>query len=289
MTALAPRRPLLLLAAVVGAQILLLAFQIRRDRNIRLIRVWAVETLTPAERAGTTSIDWILGLWTGYIDLRHARADNRRLQGELDQLRLQLVQLQSRADEADRLAGLLAFRQAHADLPLVAAKVISADPAATTRVVYIDRGSNDGVRSNMAVITPGGVIGKVLEVYPASSQVLLITDRESGVGALLDGSHTEGVVKGTGGPDLMMDYVVSDEKVAPGEPVLTSGLDQIFPEGLPVGAVVSARPANPFQKITVRPAARLDRLEDVLVIQLRAKPLPPPAATAGDPRPARAH
>lgn len=288
MTALAPRRPLLLFAAVVGAQILLLAFQIRRDRNIRLIRVWAVETLTPAERAGTTAIDWMSGLWTGYIDLHDARADNRRLHGELDQLRLQLVQTRNRAAEADRLAALLGFRQAHADLPLLAARVIGADPAATTRVVYIDRGSNDSVRSNMAVITPDGVIGKILEVYPASSQVLLVTDRESGVGALLGDSRTEGVVKGTGGPDLLMDYVVSDEKVAAGEPVLTSGLDQIFPKGLPIGAVVSTKPAIPFQKITVRPSARLDRLEDVLVIQVQAKPLPPPTA-AGDSRGAQYH
>lgn len=288
MTALAPRRLLLLFAAVVGAQILLLAFQIRRDRNIRLIRVWAVETLTPAERAGTTAIDWMSGLWTGYIDLRNARADNRRLHGELDQLRLQLVQSRNRAAEADRLAALLAFRQAHADLPLLAARVIGADPAATTRVVYIDRGSNDGVRSNTAVITPDGVIGKILEVYPASSQVLLVTDRESGVGALLGDSRTEGVVKGTGGPDLLMDYVVSDEKVPAGEPVLTSGLDQIFPKGLPIGAVVSTKPAIPFQKITVRPSARLDRLEDVLVIQVQAKPLPPPT-TAGDTRGAQYH
>ncbi|HEV2388283.1 MAG TPA: rod shape-determining protein MreC [Candidatus Acidoferrales bacterium] len=281
MTALAPRRPLLLLAAVVGAQVLLLAFQIRRDRNIRLIRVWAVETLTPAERAGTNSIDWMRELWSGYIDLRRTRADNRRLRGELDQLRLQMVQLQSRADEAGRLAGLLAFRQAHTELPLLAARVISASPAATTRVVYIDRGWNDGVRGNMGVITPDGVVGKILDVYPASSQVLLVTDRESGVGALLAGTRTEGVVKGTGGPDLSMDFVVSDEKVPAGEPVLTSGLDQIFPKGLPVGTVVSTRPANPFQKISLRPAARLDRLEEVLVIELHPKP-PSGPPTAGD-------
>jgi rod shape-determining protein MreC len=284
MTAPVSRRPLLLLVAALGVQLLLLAFQIRRDHNIRLIHVWAVEAFTPAASAGTTSIDWIHRLWTGYVDLHNARGENRRLQAQVDQLRLQVDQLRGRAAEGDRLAVLLAFRQSHAGFPLLAARVIGASPAASTKLLYIDRGAHDGVRKDMAVITPDGVVGKILEVYRNSSQVLLITDRESGVGALLAGSRVEGVVKGTGGPDLLMDYVVNDEKVAPGETILTSGLDQVFPKDLPVGTVRFTRPAYPFQRIEVRPAVRLDRLEDVLVVLQRTKP-PVPATAAGDPHP----
>jgi rod shape-determining protein MreC len=270
-----------LLAAVVGAQVLLLAYQIRRTHNVRLIRLWTVETIAPAQQAGTVAIDWLLGAWTGYFDLHDARAKNRYLQEQVDQLRLQVIQLQSRAAAADRLGALLAFRQDHADWSLLAAQVISANPSASTRVLYINRGMRNGVSEDMGVITPEGVVGKIVEAYPQSAQVLLITDRESGVGALLADSRTQGVAKGTGGKDLVMDYVVNDQKVAPGEQVLTSGLDQIFPQDLPVGAVVSTRPGSPFEKITVRTAARMDRLEDVLVI-LRGAKTPANPASAGD-------
>jgi len=118
----------------------------------------------------------------------------------------------------------------------------------------------------MGVITPDGVAGKIVEVFPSTSQVLLINDKDSGVGALFADTRTHGVVKGSSDPDPHMDYVVNDEKVSPGETILTSGEDRIFPKGLLIGTVSAAAPATPFQLIHVKPAARLDRLEDVLVL-----------------------
>jgi rod shape-determining protein MreC len=281
MTVLSPRRPLLLFAAAVAVQVLLLAFQIRRGRNIRLIQVWAAEVLTPFDRAGTTSAGWVEAVWSNYIALEHSRADNQRLQSEVNQLRLQLDQLRGRAAEAGRLATLLSFRQSNPAMPLLAARVIGASLAPGSKVIYIDRGARDGVRQDMAVITPNGVVGKVQEVFPSSSEVLLVTDRESGVGALLAGSGAEGVVKGSDGSELTMDYVENGEKVQPGQAVLTSGLDQIFPKGVPVGTVLTVRPGSPFQKIELRPAAKLDRLEDVLIIM--QIPKPPQPSTTEDP------
>jgi rod shape-determining protein MreC len=123
----------------------------------------------------------------------------------------------------------------------------------------------------MGVITPDGVVGKILAVYPDISQVLLLGDKESGVGALLADTRTQGPVKGTGEPLLSLDYISSDEKVTVGEAVLTSGQDRIFPKDLPVGRVVdfASDPKTPFMKIRVKPAAHLDRLEEVLVLQTR--------------------
>ena len=181
------------------------------------------------------------------------------------------AELEGRALEADRLAALLNFRTAHSDTPMIAARVIGASPDSGSLVVNIDRGSRDGIRRDMGVITPDGVVGKIFAVYPDISQVLLMGDKDSGVGALLADTRTQGPVKGTGEPLLSLEYISSDEKVTVGEAVLTSGQDRIFPKDLPVGKVVdfASDPKSPFMKIRVKPAAHLDRLEEVLVLETR--------------------
>jgi rod shape-determining protein MreC len=259
-------RSLALLAGVVLAQVLLLAFQIKRDHDVRLIRYWAVALTTPAQRGGTWTFSKIGGVWTGYIGLHNARKENEQLRSELDRLQLRNRELETEAAEAQRLRLLLNFRDGHSEAPMIAAQVIgaSADPASHT--LFINRGEHDHVRRNMGVITPDGVAGKIVEVFPSTSQVLLINDKDSGVGALFADTRTHGVVKGSSDPDPHMDYVVNDEKVSAGETILTSGEDRIFPKGLLIGTVSAAAPATPFQLIHVKPAARLDRLEDVLVL-----------------------
>lgn len=259
-------RPLVLLVAVILAQVLLLAFQIKRGQDVRLIRVWSAELLTPPQRAGTFVISKIDGAWFGYIDLRHARAENQQLAAEVGRLRLKNQQLEGQAAEADRLAKLVGFRQANSNVPIVAAEVIGASADSNSQTIFINRGERDGLRRNMAVVTPDGVVGKVFEVFSHTAQVLLITDKDSGVGALLANTRTHGVVNGTGNPLLRMDYVTTEEKVPVGEEILTSGEDRIFPKDLPVGTVVSTKPGIPIQTIEVKPAAHLDRLEEVLVL-----------------------
>jgi len=265
-TVISRHRPLALLAGVVMAQLLLLAFQIKRDHDVRLIRYWATAVVTPFERGGTWSLSKVGGIWNGYVALHGAKAENARLRSQLAELQLRNRQLESQAAEAQRLSVLLNFRDSHPEAPMLAAQVIgaSADPASHTLV--LNRGEHDRVRRNMAVITPDGIVGKVVEVFPATSQVLLISDRDSGVGALLADTRTHGVVKGNGDPVPRLDYVVNDEKVHVGELVLTSGEDRIFPKGLLIGTVSGATDGNPFQVIRVQPSARLDRLEDVMIL-----------------------
>lgn len=266
MDALSRHRPLALLAGVVLAQVLLLAFQIKRDHDVRLIRYWAVQLMTPVQRSGTWSFSKVSGVWTGYIGLHNARVENEQLHAELNRLQLRNRELENDAAEADRLRGLLNFRQGHPETPMIAAQVIgaSADPASHN--LFLNRGERDHIRRNMAVITPEGIVGKVVEVFPSSAQVLLLNDKDSGVGALFADSRTHGVVKGTGDPEPRMDYVVDDEKVHDGQVILTSGEDRIFPKGLLIGTVSSEKPGSPFQVIRVKAGARLDQLEDVLVL-----------------------
>ncbi len=259
------QRPLILLATVVLAQVLLLAVQIKRG-EVRLIRIAAVWAMTPFQSAGTSLIDSVGRTWINYVSLRETRQENENLRRELSQLRLRVAELESRAAEAHRLGALLSFRDLNATAPLWPARVIGAGAAETSRTMYIDRGESDGVAKNMAVITPEGVVGKVVETFARTSLILLITDKEGGAGAMLANSRTQGVVRGTGEPLVEMRYVINDQDVAAGEQVLTSGLDHIFPKDLPLGTVASVEKGNPFKLIHVRPAARLDRLEEVLVL-----------------------
>jgi rod shape-determining protein MreC len=264
--ALSRHRPLALLAGVVLAQVLLLAYQIRRSHDVRLIRYWSIEASTPAARGGTWFFSHLGGLWSGYVDLRNARTENQQLRADVVQLELRNRELETQASEAHRLEVLLNFREVHPEAQMLAAQVIeaSADPASETLV--INRGDQDRVKRNMGVITPDGVVGKIVEVFHSTSQVMLMTDKNMGVGAMFADTRTHGVIKGTGDPQPIMDYVVNDEKVSAGQTIITSGEDRIFPKGLLVGVVASAKAGNPFQKIVVRPAARLDRLEDVIVL-----------------------
>jgi rod shape-determining protein MreC len=265
-TSISRHRPLALLAGLILAQVLLLAFQIKGDHQVRLIRYWTVEALIPFERGGTWSFSKVGDIWDGYIALRGTRAENTSLHARVDQLQILNRQLESEAAEAQRLSALLGFRESYEKAPMLAARVIGASSDTSSNTLFVNRGQDDRVRPNMAVITPEGIVGKIVEVFPATAQVLLISDRDSGVGAVLEGTRTHGVVKGSGDPDPRLDYVVNDEKVQSGEVILTSGEDRIFPKGLLIGSVSSAIAGNPFQNIRVRTAARLDRLEEVLIL-----------------------
>ena len=265
-------KSLFLLAGVIVLQVLLLAVQIRRDSQGRLIRVWTVGAVTPFERAGATGVGGIRGAWRHYFALQNTSRENERLRHENDALKLQLNQLQSKAAEADRLGTLLSFRQAHQSISMVAARVIGTSADTASQTIYLDRGERDNIHRNMGVITPDGVVGKVIESYRNTSQVLLLTDKDSGVGAMLAETRIQSPVGGVGEPLLSMKYVANDDIVNVGDRVVTSGMDRIFPRDLPVGTVTQIKPGNPFKQIRLRPAANLERLEEVIVL-LSLQPL----------------
>ena len=259
-------KSLVLLAGVILLQVLLLAVQIKRDSQGRLIRSWTVGAVSPFERAGSYGFGWFRDIWRNYFALRGTRKDNEELRRENDAMKLQIARLQGKAAEADRLAVLLNFRQSHADVPILAARVIGGSAGSASLTIELDRGERDGIRRNMGVITPDGVVGKVIDAYPNTAQVLLLTDKDSGVGAMLEGSRIQSPVGGVGEPLLAMKYVPNDDEVNPGERVVTSGMDRIFPRDLPVGTIAEIKPGNPFKKIRINPAANLERLEEVLIL-----------------------
>lgn len=275
-------KSLVLLAGVILLQVLLLAVQIKRDSQGRLIRSWTVGAVSPFERAGSYVFGSFRDTWRNYFALRGTKKDNDDLRRENDALKLRMAQLEGKAAEAERLAALLHFRQSQADVPMVAARVIGGGPSNASFTIALDRGEHDGIRKDMGVITPDGVVGKIIETYPNTSQVLLLTDKESGVGAKLADSGIQSPVGGLGEPILAMKYFPNDDDVSVGAHVVTSGMDRIFPRDLPVGTITEIKPGNPFKQIRVKPAANLEKLEEVLVL-LTLHPLREPEPVAVKP------
>jgi len=262
-------RNVTILVAILFAQILGLAIQVKRtndDESTRLIRIWAVGAVTPLEKAIVWFESGTSNLWHGYIYLRGVRQENRDLKDQLEQLRLHQARLEEDAQQARRLQSLLGFKEQFV-AQTMAAQVIGLSGSQQSRAFYIDKGSDDGIAKDMAVMTAEGVVGKVLRVYPSTSQVLMINDQSSGVGALLEASRLQGVLRGTPSGQVVLDKIMNDEPVQAGEKVLTSGGDQIFPKGLLVGTVSKvAQGKEFFLDVTIKPAADLSRLEEVLVI-----------------------
>jgi rod shape-determining protein MreC len=267
-----------ILVLVLFAQVLGLAVQVKRTTEsggTRLIRLWVVNALTPLEKVLVNTSQGVRNVWRNYLYLRGVRHENRDLKAQIERLRVEQVRLSEDAAQAHRLQALLRFKEQFI-AQTVAAQVIGSSGSDQSHVIYIDKGSSDGIKPDMAVITADGIVGKVLRVFHASSQVLLINDPSSGVGAILESSRLQGILQGTAAGETMLKYVMSDEKVATGERVLTSGGDRIFPKGLPIGAVVQTNPGSDlFLNIRVKPAANLSRLEEVLVVTKVQESTPP--------------
>src|SRR5258708_3328577 len=263
-------RNLVILVGVLFLQVLGLATQVRGSghdlQKTRLIRVWAVCEIPSFVRALVWMQSSSGNIWHNYFYLRGVRAVNRQLKQQIEQMRLEQVRLGEDEAQARRLQTLLAFKEQFISRT-VAAQVIGSSGTDQSRSIFIDRGENAGIKRDMAVITSDGIVGKVLLVYLSVAQVLLISDQSSGVGAILEKARLQGVLRGTSNGEVVLERVMSDEQVPVGETLLTSGGDQIFPKGLPVGTVTKVTNGKDlFLSIKVKPAANLSKLEEVLVL-----------------------
>ncbi len=262
------------------AQIVGLAMQVHRGDSgrmsldprdsggVRLMRLWANAVVSPPERLIHSARLGVSDLWQNYLDLRHVHQQNQDLEKTVDRLRLEQAALLEDARQGQRLQALMGFQEKYI-YKTTAAQVIGASGSDQSRVFYIDKGSAEGIGRDMAVVTPDGIVGKVREVYPHSAQVLAINDQTSGAGVILETTRIRGILRGNAAGQPMIVGVMADNRIQPGEKVLTGGGDLIFPRGLPVGVVekVERDPAqDSFIDVILKPAAHLDRLDEVLVI-----------------------
>ena len=262
-------RNVTVLVAVLFAQVLGLAVQVKRsseNESTRLIRVWVVNGITPFEKGIVGLQGGVGNLWRNYFYLRGVRKENYDLKQQIEHLRLEQVRLNEDAEQARRLQALLGFKEQFISQTLPA-QVIGSSGSEQSRSIYRDKGGHDGIKQDMPVITADGIVGKVLRVFGTTSQVLMIDDQSSGVGAILEKSRLQGVLRGTPAGEIVLEKVTADETVQPGEKVLNIVGDQVFPKGLPVGTVTKVSTASDlFLNVRVKPAANLSKLEEVLVI-----------------------
>jgi rod shape-determining protein MreC len=238
------RKSRFLLAALVLAHLVIISRQVEGEGGVSLLQrgLWSV--LIPPQRLLASAIHGVQGVWTGYVGLRGARDENRRLQEKVHGLETQLQSTQQQIEEATRLREILELRPI---LPFstMTARVIAREGVPWFRNLTIDKGLKDGVALNAPVLGVGGVMGRVVEVGPGAAKVQLLLDRDCGVGVRIERTRTTAVVAGqvafsdSGTSDLLMKYVPVLADVVPGDVVVTSGLDQIYPKGLVVGRVRS--------------------------------------------------
>jgi len=205
-------RSLILLTAVLFAQLLLMAYQMRRDRDIPVVRKTVVYVVAPVQRAMNATVRSVRGVWIGYVNLWSARRQNQSLNREIGDLKLENQRLREQAEQGRRLQVLFELRQ-QLPLPSLAAQVLSTSSSETARLVMIDKGSSDGLKPDLPVMVPDGIVGKVLHVFPDTAQVLLITDPYSGVACLLENSRVHGILKGLNKPLLSLTYVPNGEEI----------------------------------------------------------------------------
>src|SRR6185369_13833857 len=273
-------RNLTALVAAILVQLVLLGYQVKSNQEVRLIRVWAISAVTPLARLLEGGRSSTTGFFKDYFVLLDVREQNKRLQTELNRIQLENQYLRSELDTAERGKALAVFQE-HARGKTIAARIIGNSPGSNGRVVLIDRGTGSGIQAGMAVITPSGIVGKIVSAYPIASTLLLVTDPTFAAGVISQKNRVHGTLKGNGSGGTMVDHVQNEQVVEIGEWFYTSGDDRIFPKGYPVGTVIAVRPGRTVKEIFLSPSGFQNGLEDVLVI-LEGDHAPIPEAGAAN-------
>jgi rod shape-determining protein MreC len=226
---------------------------------------------SPIQRAADVSLRGVSSIWYGYIDLRGLREENGRLREEVARLEQALWMQRDQVASYRRLSEVLDLAERMPGDPVVA-EIIGLDASNWFRTVTVNRGSSHGVSLSAPVVAPGGLVGRVISVGREVAQVQLLTDRDCSVGALLARTRARGVVAGSGeqasATGLTLNYVSNLEDVVEGDVIVTSGMDGIYPKGIAIGRVASVRNGpRLFKLVTVEPAANLERLEEVFILQ----------------------
>ena len=278
------RTGIVFLVAII-AQVLLVSAQVQTRSGVRAIEAVSFGIFARVQSATSSAVRGVRDVWTNYAALRGARDENDTLKKQLADMAIELQQQRALAARAAKFQELLELRTSIA-LPTVAAEVIAGNANPGMRQITIGRGTADGVQANMAVISPRGVVGRIVGQPAAhAARVQLIIDHSAAAGALTERTRAGGLVVGVDKqPPLAMDLVSNLADVKQHDTIVTSGVDGIYPKGYTIGWVETAeRGPGLYQIITVRPAVDFSSLEEVLVVLV-----PPRPATEAEEKPGTA-
>jgi rod shape-determining protein MreC len=268
------QRPGVVLAAAILLHVALISAQVNTASGLPVLQVVTFGSFSELQRGTMAVIDGVRGIWFGYVALQQVQQENDALRQELQTLQVRLQQERAEAQRTDNLRQLLELRE-RANLDTVAAEVIAGAASPDFKTVTIDKGSSDSLDTDMAVISPAGVVGRIILPSRRASKVQLLIDRNAAAGALIERTRVQGVVVGVGDGLLHMQYVPGSADVKTGDLVVTSGIDGIFPKGFVIGTIDHAdRGAGAYHEIVIRPAVDFARLEEVLIVRT------PPASRA---------
>ena len=275
-------RPGILLGIAVVFHVILISAQINTTTGVPLLQSLTFGTFAEVQRASSAVVDGLRNAWSGYLDLRRVRAENAGLRQALNSLEVRLQEEHAQARRTDSLRQLLELRE-RSGLETVAAEIIAGSASPEFRTMTIDKGLADGLAANMAVISPAGVVGRVILSSPTASKLQLLIDRNAAAGALMERTRVQGIVTGIGDGTLHMQYVPGTADVKTGDLVVTSGIDGIYPKGFVIGTIDHAdRGVGAYHEIVIRPAVDFSRLEEVLIVRT-----PPASRTAQVEEPAK--
>lgn len=270
-----PRRPTLLFILVLGGLFVLMSLS-SQTRYVGETRTLAERTVMTIFSPVPKFVNWAGGMtkdmYHGYLDMRRAVNENSDLRRKVAQLTTENLKLRQSEGDLRRLRSLLAYSEQF-DMQTSMAQTIMLDTAGRFKSIIIDRGSDDGVEVNDVIANANGLVGRVVLVTKDLAKVQLVTDNNCSIGALVERTRRQGVVRGNGSNAVQMFDIPSLADVQPGDRVLTAGIDGIYPKGIPVGVITRADTGQSlFKTISVKPAVDFGTVEEVIVIHTRKVP-----------------
>jgi rod shape-determining protein MreC len=259
-------RAAIIMIPLLVLQLALLSLQIQNHSGVVLFKTWTLTAQAPVVSVSAGITDWVRRSWFNYIWMIGARAQNEQLQETVRRLELLNGSYEQVRQENARLRRMLSLNESISH-KTIGARVVARTPSFLSNVIYINRGSADGVSNDAPVLSGEGIIGRTVLVSRYQSQVQLITNPDASIGVMLERTRTPGVLKGSGDNLLGLNYISNAEQVDVGDVILSSGLDGIFPKGLVIGKVVeSQKGTGVFRTIKIQPGVDLIRIEEVSVL-----------------------
>jgi len=264
------RAGFLFLAVVLG-HIILISAQVQSKSGVPMLQSATFGVFAEVQRGAWSIVSGFRRVWIGYVGLRQVQTENEALKRRLAEAEVQIQEQRALANRTRSLEQMLTLKE-QVTLATTAAGIIASSATPDFRTVTIDKGSTAGFRSDMAVIAPAGVVGRIVVTSARASKVQLLIDRNAAAGALIERSRAQGVVVGGGEDRLRMEYIPETADIVVGDRVVTSGIDGIYPKGFVIGQVETVEKGGvAYKQIVVKPAVEFSSLEDVLVV---TTPLP---------------